>query len=494
MLYIKQKKWAATVLLQNNMYMRLFLYVSIVLIMVVSFVLVNSGDKFPFIIPFCLAPIVISGYRHGVVWAYLISAVLTAFCVGLTKSGLEFAPMIMSIVSFNIAPLIVMRFNKILKDYKEECKGKINSAQEEYQELFAQDSQTKEFNAQLERDVLDVARLYEITKAMSSSMEFSGVFLVLKNTLNKMFKFSRGKLILVAENTQTQALDIKGVYKIDPKKQHYGFETEAISELPLQPAAGASFLDNSFSQEHEDKIQPEDFDRLLVSSYPEQVKAPDGASDFSSVWLFSHSAPIGILTIEGISEEQIDKFTIIASQFALELQRVKLYEMVQELAIMDGLTGMFVRRYLLERCQDELRRALKYKLNLSCLMVDIDFFKHCNDKYGHLVGDAVLKQIALLIKENIREVDFAGRHGGEEFCIILPDTVPQGAVHVADRLRTAVEQHMFKAYDESIKITVSVGVSVFPDDATDLNQLIDCADQAMYKAKSEGRNKVCTWK
>lgn len=471
--------------------MRLFLYASIIFIMAVSFILVNTGDAFPFMIPFCLAPIVIAGYRHGVIWAYLISAVLTAFCIGLVKSGLEFVPMIMSVACFNIAPLIVMRFNKMLADDKEDCKKKIGAAQNEYQALFDEDTQIKEFNAQLERDVLDIARLYEITKAMSGNMEFSGIFLVLKNILNKMFKFSRAKLILVVKNTETQDFEIKSVYRINPEKQQQLFEEDKLLRLST---VGTSFLNSNNAENHQDKVEPDEFDRLLVKSYSDPNARPATDSTFSSVWLFSHNAPIGILVIEDIPQEQVDRFTIIAGQFALELQRIKLYEMVQELAIMDGLTGMFVRRYLLERCQDELRRALKHKLNLSCLMVDIDFFKYCNDKYGHLVGDAVLKQIASIIKDNVREVDFVGRFGGEEFCIMLPDTVTEGAVHVADRLRAAVEEHIFKAYDESIKVTVSVGVSVFPDDATDLNQLIDCADQAMYKAKADGRNKVAAWK
>ena len=103
-------------------------------------------------------------------------------------------------------------------------------------------------------------------------------------------------------------------------------------------------------------------------------------------------------------------------------------------------------------------------------------------------------KISDIIKESIREVDFAGRYGGEEFCVMLPDTATAGATHVAERLRAAVENHTFKAYDESIKITVSVGVSVFPEDASDVSQLIDCADQAMYKAKGEGRNRVRVWK
>jgi len=460
--------------------------------MAFSFTLVNAGDLFPFAISFCLVPIIIAGYFYGMAWAYLVSVILTAFCIGLTKLGLEFVPMLMSAVSFNIAPLVVLRFNRLLKDHREECKGRLILAENEYRHLLEEDSRIKEFNSQLERDVLDMARLYEITKAMSGSMEFPGIFSVLKNILGRMFRFSSAKLILVQKNPDKETPDIQHIYRIDPLRQQQLFDDKKLIKLA---AGSASFLENN--KEHPDDahqqeniVEPAQSDVALVEAYSKEKRKPNPAA----FWLFFQDTPMGVLSVEGIQEDQIDKFLIIASQFGMELQRIRLYEMVQQLAIMDGLTGMFVRRYLLERCQDELRRAIKHKLNLACLVVDIDFFKYCNDKYGHLVGDAVLKQLAVIIKENIREVDFAGRFGGEEFCIALPDTTTDGAIHVADRLRASVEQHVFKAYDESIKITVSVGVSVFPDDASDLNQLIDCADQAMYKAKAEGRNKVCTWK
>lgn len=426
------------------------------------FMLVKAGDSFPFILPFCSILIIIISYKYGIAWGYLVSAVLSAFCIGLTKLGLDAGAAFLNVINFNIAPVIVFGFNKVFKNYKQAFNARLTQAEEAYQSLLNEDTQIKRFNAQLEKDVLEMARLYEITKSMSLSMDFNDIFSVLKNVLEKTFRFDSSRLILVHQE-QPQGLT-------------------AIDKI-LSIKSGAQ----------PDIVEPEDFDKAMLAIYAQGEKRPVIKDSFVAAGLFSDSALIGILTASNIAPEQTDRFLIVASQFQLELQKVRLYETVQQLAILDGLTCLFVRRHLLERFQEELRRSLKHKLNLSCLMVDIDFFKDCNDRRGHLAGDVVLKQIADIIKENVREVDFAGRYGGEEFCIILPDTSKDGAVHVAERLRSAVEAHVFKAYDENIKVTVSIGVTVFPDDGADLNQLIDYADQAMYKAKAEGRNKVRAW-
>lgn len=490
--------------------MRILIYLSIILIMAVSFMSVKAGSAFPFILSFCIVPIVITGYFYGIVWAYLVSAIFTAFCIGLTKLGLGILPMLLSVVNFNIVPLIVLKFNKISRNYKQDRENSIREAEGFYRQLLEEDRQIKAVNARFEKDVLEMARLYEITKAMSANMEFSGIFGVLRNVLDKTFKFTSAKLILIFQKSQMEQPVVQKVYGIQRTSRAQLFEERRLTKLgtgttPYNEATAA------VSPSEADASEPTDFDKALVGMYPfgerkplilgpgqpdssgDRLKLQEGINSFAATALFSEGAAVGILAIDNMPQEQLDRFLIVASQFELELQKVKLYEKVQQLAIMDGLTGMFVRRYLMERCQDELRRSIKHKLNLSCLIVDIDFFKDCNDKYGHLVGDVILKQIAVIIKENIREVDFVGRYGGEEFCVVLPDTPKAGAVHVAQRLRTAVEAYTFKAYDESIKVTVSVGVSVFPEDASDLNQLIDYADQAMYKAKAAGRNKVCTW-
>jgi len=181
---------------------------------------------------------------------------------------------------------------------------------------------------------------------------------------------------------------------------------------------------------------------------------------------------------------------ILSSQFAIQFQKVILYNKVQEMSITDSLTQVSTRRYFLERTAEELRRSMRHKTNLSFLMLDLDHFKEKNDKFGHLVGDVILKQVAAMLSENLREIDIIGRYGGEEFSIVLSGIGREGAMQVAERIRQNIEAAVFKAYDEVVSTTVSIGVSVFPDDGVDVNSLIESADKALYKAKESGRNKI----
>jgi diguanylate cyclase (GGDEF)-like protein len=124
-------------------------------------------------------------------------------------------------------------------------------------------------------------------------------------------------------------------------------------------------------------------------------------------------------------------------------------------------------------------------------MMDIDDFKACNDKYGHLVGDVVLKEISRMIRESVREIDLVARYGGEEFSLILPETDRKGAILAAERIRKRIAQHVFSAYDEKLNVTVSAGLAVYPEDASDIERLIGKADAALYRAKNSGKNIIC---
>ncbi len=200
---------------------------------------------------------------------------------------------------------------------------------------------------------------------------------------------------------------------------------------------------------------------------------------------------IGILAVSGLDLKEIDKFHILAQQFLLGIKRAVLYKKVQELAITDSLTQVFSRRYLLERLKEELERSKKYKHAFSFFMIDIDNFKSYNDRYGHLVGDAVLREIAKTIKENIRQVDLVGRYGGEEFSLILPETDREQSLIAAERIRQAVENKLIKVYDEDLRVAISIGISAFPKDGKSAQTIIERADQALYRAKQTGKNKVC---
>ena len=129
-------------------------------------------------------------------------------------------------------------------------------------------------------------------------------------------------------------------------------------------------------------------------------------------------------------------------------------------------------------------------MEMNMMFLDLDHFKETNDKFGHLVGDVVLKETAAVLKDTLREIDIIGRYGGEEFSIVLTGIGRDGALQVAERIRQNVESAVFKAYDEVVSTTVSIGISIFPDDGADTLNLIESADRALYRAKETGRNKV----
>lgn len=203
--------------------------------------------------------------------------------------------------------------------------------------------------------------------------------------------------------------------------------------------------------------------------------------------------PVGYLAANIIREEDKDKFHILTQQFLLGAGRALLYQRVQEMAVTDSLTQAFNRRYFLERLNEEMERSKKFKYHFSFLMIDIDHFKYYNDHYGHLVGDAILKEVSKTTRENIRQIDLMGRYGGEEFTIVLAETDKKEAQFAAERIHKAIEDRHIKVYDEDLRVTISIGISAFPEDAQDIQALIDRADQAMYQAKQMGRNRVCVY-
>ena len=186
------------------------------------------------------------------------------------------------------------------------------------------------------------------------------------------------------------------------------------------------------------------------------------------------------------------KMAVLLNQLELSLKRSRLFAEVQELSITDGLTGLYARGYFLERLKQELTRSKHNNYPLSFLLIDLDNFKTYNDTYGHITGDAILKEIAKILKYSLRQIDMCARYGGEELCILLPETDKEGSSLVAQRLRLSVEEARIRVFNENIRCTVSIGVAEYPNDAQSLNGLIDQADKALYQAKAQGRNRVCS--
>jgi len=165
---------------------------------------------------------------------------------------------------------------------------------------------------------------------------------------------------------------------------------------------------------------------------------------------------------------------------------------LEKLAATDALTGTMNRRALAEALAAELDRARRYKLGISILLADIDRFKQINDTRGHLAGDSVLRQVGEILHREARSVDIVARYGGEEFVVVMPETGLQGATIFAERLRQRIEKHDFAdTGDQPLNLTVSIGLAAFPDDKVQSAEgFVAVADQALYRAKNEGRNLV----
>lgn len=245
-------------------------------------------------------------------------------------------------------------------------------------------------------------------------------------------------------------------------------------------------------------------------------------SSFISMPLKADGRVIGVINVADkladtkiFTQEDLKYLSLLAHQTVAQIENIRLCEKLASLAITDALTGLFNHRYFQEQLNMEIARARRYNRTLSLIMLDIDSFKAYNDTYGHIEGDKVLKEIARVMQENIRHIDIPGRYGGEEFAIILPEANLEEAKIVAERIRNRVQkmrrglferetgvlvEEITKAVQESELseqehkllpgVAISGGVATYQEGLRK-EELIARADKALYKAKAEGKNKIC---
>ncbi|MDJ0851096.1 MAG: diguanylate cyclase [Myxococcota bacterium] len=203
------------------------------------------------------------------------------------------------------------------------------------------------------------------------------------------------------------------------------------------------------------------------------------------VWLFEPP--------EGFNADQLESARLVAGHAELALQNAERYHQAKERAFVDDVTEVYNARFLLQATEHEIQRAERYEKPLTVLFLDLDRFKLVNDRYGHLVGSNVLRQLSRVLLDCIRQVDTLARYGGDEFTILLVDTDAREGLAIAERIRRMVADTFFEGGQaDPIRLTVSVGVAVYPQDARDRDGLLDAADKAMYRAKSLGRDTCCS--
>jgi diguanylate cyclase (GGDEF)-like protein len=188
-------------------------------------------------------------------------------------------------------------------------------------------------------------------------------------------------------------------------------------------------------------------------------------------------------------ESELQSLESVADICANSIQNAHYVERVKQLAYLDGLTGIFNRRFFELRIMEELERARRYGTGMAVIMADIDQFKRLNDEFGHLLGDEVLRQVSSLFHQQLRKIDVVCRYGGEEFAILLSQITTQQALAIGEKLRRLVESFQFPGVPRTI--TISAGVAAFPTHGKTRDELVRAADSGLYAAKQAGRNRVC---
>jgi len=238
-------------------------------------------------------------------------------------------------------------------------------------------------------------------------------------------------------------------------------------------------------------------DEVFSEPFTVKLELASGATDLLLLPLSQKTTLQGIVVLfdeanSGFEYKiNLSNIHFIMEQTALALENAGRYSVVKDLLNIDELTGLYNYRYLEIALEREVRRAERYGLCMSVIFLDVDMLKAVNDRYGHLVGSRVLKEVAAVIKKSVREVDIVIRYGGDEYTIILIETGRQGAAVVAERIRRTIEDTaLFIDENLSVKLTASLGFACYPEDSSSKLELLEMADLAMYHGKGRGKNIV----
>lgn len=324
--------------------------------------------------------------------------------------------------------------------------------------------------AAVEREQLaQMKALHEISNAIFRSLRLDEMLKSVAQSLIQQLGFDRVRIYLV--NKEGDILE--SVLSMD-QRQHESGEKESF---PLTRGFHP-MVDLILGKAHDERI--EKYQRTILY-------LPLRTRDENMGVLMVDN----ILSQQEIPVEQVTVLSAVAGQLGMAIKNARLFQGVEELAITDGLTGLYLLRYFKQRLREEFFRAERNRGQLSLMILDIDHFKRFNDTYGHPAGDTILASVAERVLSNARKVDLTARYGGDEFVILLPDTSADEAMLLAERLHQAVSGEQVKlSHDRSVPLTVSIGVATYPTHAATIEELIKRADEALYWIKSHGRNRI----
>jgi len=475
---------------------KLILLVCVTFIYTISLLLASGTKDYYFAFNFCAIPVIISGCFFGEFSTLLIVSYCCILSLTSMLGGVSMANVLQNAFLLTGCALLSIAIKRSFNKFKIVRQNTIKSLKERFTASEFSTSQVNNRKLYFENKVSEISNLYYTVKRMGSCSTFEELLDALRDTITESFKFRRCELITLYESQpMASPPSLEKPFLTRPVKMpDFGGGYRISNEVKIDKVyqitkEGVEQIEGVGYEERLLKFMLRKKQLLVIDSEKGKVDAeefvfPEQLRSFIAAPIISAEKTNAILVAEDIDLEQTNQFAVATNQFSMALERIRLYELVQELAITDDLTKVFVRRHLMERLNEELVRADLFNTRVSLLMIDIDNFKDYNDRYGHLKGDFLLKKTASVLKAGIREIDIIGRYGGEEFCIVFPDTDSKGAELVANRLRENVK---------SLNATISIGMATYPNDAKNTFDLIEKADRMLYKAKQAGKDRVCAY-
>jgi diguanylate cyclase (GGDEF)-like protein len=339
----------------------------------------------------------------------------------------------------------------------------------------------QEVNLRLETRVGELQILYDLARTIASTLDLNEVLERISERVPVTLHVPTFSIMLL---TQEGVLEVRKAYPANVGSEGMTFSVgEGICGRAAETRKGM--------------YEP---DLETSALFKVRNSGERNSGSMLSVPMVSGNELLGVLNFErpekaNFGPDEIEFFTAVADQVALAVQNARLHEKTVALSMTDALTGVPNRRFLFTQLEAELHRAERYDQPLSMLMIDIDHFKLLNDTAGHQAGDAILRLVSQLLKNNVRKVDTLARYGGEEFVVLLPKVLGPEAVDIAEKLRKVIADidSPLGRTQPTGHITISIGVSTLPTNATEQSRLVDCADSALYASKRGGRNRVTAY-
>lgn len=333
----------------------------------------------------------------------------------------------------------------------------------------------------LDKSQNEYLHLAESSKALSKTLSFEDVLKVTLDTTHNIAPFDFGAVVMT--HPPGQEYEIVALWPANQEMQGMTF-SDKHNLIDWVIRKNQSLVYNDFNRlpkrpiifMRDEKLN--NIDSLLI--VPLNVQAQT-----SGAFVLASSHP------NFFSDDLKHIFEIISNQIAVSLENAEMVHKLEQLAVTDGLTGLYNKRFFQGRMEEIVSRAERYEQNLALLMMDIDHFKTINDTYGHPTGDVVLREVSGLLSESMRKIDIVARWGGEEFIVLLDSTDEYDAIQKAEQLRESIADLVFESDLGDFSVHVSFGIAVFPNDTRNIEELVEKADAALYQSKKGGRNR-CT--